>query len=454
MRRLLVVLAVLAAAAVVPVPARAAGLGGYTLSARATPVAIHLFEPIIPIPAQPQVELDLSYSQVGFASGPTGRAVSSLLWPGDGVAYGLPTLIGNPDAAYPLKVDAAHPSGPAQAEQAYGPATAMTAHADEQSSTAATALGKPALPALPAIPVPGITFPSMLVAAESFSSQGTAGVVEGKATATAYATAGSVSLLGGLVKIDGLRAQTEASSDGAEATTEATVSWSSLTLVGQRFAATQSGVASPAGVTPLPQLPADVSRRMADFGLSIEVPRIDETKDGAAASVTGRGLTVTVDTAVLKAKLALGAILDPLVALLPAELRNQLTPWLTVAPKISFIVGSSASEAAATPAFQGATASPAPLSGSTGSDLGFGGGGGGGDSWTGDPLPTSTQTPVLAAGGRDFPVFPGVPWYLFVLGAGLAAGIAYGLRRWVGLVFGGGSCDRGAATGIPNLRER
>ena len=178
MRRVLIVLAGLAATQLVPVPAAAAAeLGGYTLAARATPVAIHIVEPIIPIPADPQLELDLSYSQVSFGSGPTGRAVSSLLWPGDGVAYGLPTLLGNPDVTYPIKVEAAHPSGPEAAEQEYLPGTGMTTQVDEEQAVAAAAIAKPALPMLPAIPVPGLTFPSVLVAIEAFSSQSTASVV-------------------------------------------------------------------------------------------------------------------------------------------------------------------------------------------------------------------------------------------------------------------------------------
>ena len=254
------------------------------------------------------------------------------------------------------------------------------------------------------------------------------------------------------MKIDGLRAETSATSDGTTATTTGKVVWSSFSAMGQTFAATQAGVTSPLGATQLPELPASVSRRLADFGLSIEPPRVEEAKNGAAATVTGRGLTITLDTAVLKDKLSLGGILDPLVALLPAELRNQITPWLAIAPKISFIVGISASEATAAPAFEG---SPLPTPVSTGSTQGSGTGGGstGGGSWTSDPLPEVTQAPVLAAAGRDFPVFPGVPWYLMVLAVGVAAATAFGLRRSLGLLFGGASCDRGADSGIPNLRE-
>jgi len=429
-----------------PAPASAAELGGFTLTAQAAPVAIQIFEPMIPIPAEPQLELNLSYSRATLSSGPTGRAVSSLLWPGDGVAYGLPELAGNPDVIYPVKVEAAHPSGPEEAEQELAPGSGMTAHAGEAAVEAAAAIAKPAVPALP---VPGVPIPPMLVAIESFSSQSTTTVADATANAKAYATAGSISLLGGLVKIDGLRADTEATSNGVDASTAGTVVWSSLTVAGQTFAVSQDGVASPLGTTAVPELPQAVAKRMADFGLTIEVPSVESTKDGAGAVVTGRGLTVTLDTAVMRSKLDLGWLLDPFLALLPADLRTQVMPWLEIAPKIAFILGFSTSQAVATPPFDGGSAPPPVLVGSSGVG-GLGSSTGGGF----DPTPVSTGTALPVAASQEWPVFGGVPWYLFVLGAGMAAAVAYGLRRYVGLMFAAGGCERGAPHGIPNLRER
>jgi hypothetical protein len=299
----------------------------------------------------------------------------------------------------------------------------------------------------------------MLVAAESFSSQSKATVIGDKATATGYATAGSVTLLGGLVKIDGLRVDTEAVSDGAKGTTTATVVWKSLTLAGQTFAANQDAVTSPAGVTALPKLPPDVARRMADFGLGIDLPKVGKTTDATGAKVTGRGLTITLDTAVMRSKLALGSLLDPFLALLPPDLRTQLTPWLNMAPKFVFVLGTATSQSMATPAFQ-AEAPPPPDSGpvgggsGSGSGSGLGGSGSGPSGSTGDAPPATGGTATPIASGRQWPVFPGVPWYLFVLGLALAAATSYGLRRYVALMFAAEGCDLGAANGVPNLRER
>jgi hypothetical protein len=451
-RRLAVVVLVGGAVLAVPGRAGAEGLGGFTLEASATPVAIQIVEPTIPIPAEPQLELNLAYSRAKLASGPTGRAVSSLLWPGDGVGYGLPTLLKNPDAAYPVKVDAAHPSGPKDGKQELAPGSGMVSHADEKSVDASAYLAKPAFPAVPA--VPGVPIPTMLVAVESFASQSTTTVTADKASARSYATAGSVSLLGGLVKIDGLRVDTEASSDGGKGVATGTVAWKSLTLAGLTLAVNQDGVASPAGVTALPKLPPDVAKRLADFGLSIAVPAVTKAADGTGAKVTGQGLTITLDTTVMRGKLELGRLLDPFVGLLPAELRTQLTPWLNLAPKFVFIVGTATSSATATPAFQGGAPPPPPAGGQGSGSGGSGTGGSGPGGSTGDTPPAAGEAPAPVANGRQWPVFPGVPWYFFVLGLGAAAGASYGLRRFAAVMVGPDSCDLGATSGIPNLRER
>jgi hypothetical protein len=452
--RTAIVLSLTGATLALPAPARAAGLGGFTLAAAAAPVAIQIFEPVIPIPAEPQLELNLSYSRARSASGPTGQAVSSLAWPGDGVGYGLPTLLKNPDANYPVKVEAAAPGGPADAKQEYVPGTGMASHADATSVQAAAYLAKPAAPALPALPLSGVTIPSALVGVESFASQSTATVSGNTATATAHATAGSVTLLGGLVKIDGLRTDTQATSDGVRGTGTGTVSWKSLTLVGQTIAVNQDGVASPAGVTALPKLPAGVAGALADLGLRVDVPAVVRTAHGTGAAVTGQGLTVTLDTAVLRGRLGLGSLLDPVLSLLPAGLRTQLTPLLNLGPKLVFILGTASSQATATPAFEGAAAPPAGAgtgpAGGSGSVPGAGSVPvpGAGNA----PVPVETATPVAEI--RQWPAFPGVPWFIFLVGIGLAAAFSYGLRRYVALMFGAGSCDLGASTGIPDLRER
>ncbi|MCW6010033.1 hypothetical protein K1W54_36640, partial [Micromonospora sp. CPCC 205371] len=372
-----------AALLAVPAPAEAgrgwtagvsrADLAGFTLSADAAPVSVQIFEPTIPIPAEPQLELSLSYARAKLSSGPTGQAVSSLMWPGDAVGYGLPELLQNPDATYPVKVDAAHPGGPADAEQEVAPGAAMTSHADGGTVEAAA---HGANHASPALPLPGLPISPVLVAMEGFSSRSKTTVSGDKATAVSYATAGSISLLGGLVKVDGLRADTEAISDGARGTATGTVVWKSLTLAGQKVALNQDGVAAPTGVTKLPALPAELTTRLKDLGLRVDVPAVQRKVDGAAATVTGRGLTVTLDTGALLKRLGLTSLLDPLLALLPADLRTQLVPWLNLSPRLVFVLGTATGQATASPAVA-AEVPPPPARPPPGPGRRGGGGGGG-----------------------------------------------------------------------------
>ncbi|MEJ3747368.1 choice-of-anchor P family protein [Actinomycetes bacterium KLBMP 9797] len=448
--RMLVTVSVGGALLAVPARAAAADLAGFTLAAEAAPIAVQIFEPTIPVPAEPQLELNLSYSRATLSSGPVGRAVSSLMWPGDAVGYGLPELLQNPDATYPVKVDAAHPSGPADAEQEVAPGAAMTSHAEGDAVEAAAHAAKHATPALA---VPGLPIPPVLVAMEGFSSRSKTTVAGDKATAVAYATAGSIALLGGLVKVNGLRADTESVSDGGRGTTTGTVAFQSLTLAGQTVALNQDGLAAPLGTTKLPAVPAALTARLADLGLSIDVPAVGKKGD----RVTGHGLTVTLDTAALLGRLTLTALLDPLLALLPADLRTQLVPWLNLAPRFVFVLGTATSQATATPAVAAEAPPPAaapPAAGSTGDGSQPGGGdagsgvAGGGDA-PAEAGPGDATTPVAS---HEWPVFPGVPWYAFVLGFAVAAAVSFGLRRYAALVFGGADCDLGVPTAVPDLR--
>ncbi|WP_162907894.1 choice-of-anchor P family protein [Allorhizocola rhizosphaerae] len=438
----------------------AAELGGYSLTAQAAPISLHIIDPVIPIPAEPQLELSLSYSRAKAEAGPTGRAVSSFLWPGDVVGYGLPELLKNPDGHYPVKVDAAHPGGPKDAVQEPVPATGtgMKSHADEKVVEASSTMAShstPALPALPGlplpIPAPGLPIPTSLIAMEGVASRSRTEVTADKASATAYSTAGTLSLLGGIIKLHGLRAESSASSDGKTGTSTAKVVWKSITVAGQTFEANEKGITSPAGAVPAPALPAELTKRLAGYGFSIAPPKVDAKNDGATGKVSGQGLTITLDTAVLRTKLGLSLLLDPLLGLLPAEARNQLTPWLNLAPKFVFIMGSASADATASPAYE-----PEPLpptdSGTGGS--GSPGDGGGSTGGTGDGGTGTSEAPPTQVASSGWPIFPGVPWYVIALGVLFAAGAAYGLRGFVGGLFGAGGCDLGAAGGVPNLRER
>ena len=161
---------------------------GYSSSAWAAPVKIEVYEPTIPIPANPQLELELAYSKVEADSGSSlGRA--SWLWPGDSLGEGAKTVIENlglpeelsgPLAAqgYPVQVNASQPSGEAQQADEPFPGSVMRTSAGEKTTVAQVgfspdgevrdgsegkgdqgggAPGVPGLPGLPGVPgVPGV----------------------------------------------------------------------------------------------------------------------------------------------------------------------------------------------------------------------------------------------------------------------------------------------------------
>ncbi len=94
--RLLVVL-IGTATLVVPLGLRAAGeetdLGGYQMSANATAISFIYNQPSFGLPTDPTFELRKVHSLSLTDSGPSGRALSSVAWPGDAAGNADPALI-------------------------------------------------------------------------------------------------------------------------------------------------------------------------------------------------------------------------------------------------------------------------------------------------------------------------------------------------------------------------
>ncbi|MBA2954457.1 hypothetical protein GON03_08995 [Nocardioides sp. MAH-18] len=119
---------------------------GYTADATAAPVRIEIYEPTIPIPANPQLELVLGYSTVEADSGSSqGRA--SWLWPGDSVGEGLKTFVeqvGLPpqlgENGYPVQVNASQPSGTDEQRDEPFPGTVMRTEAGKHTTVAQVGL--------------------------------------------------------------------------------------------------------------------------------------------------------------------------------------------------------------------------------------------------------------------------------------------------------------------------
>lgn len=178
-------------------PAAAAGLPsasadkealdyGYSSEGSAMPIKLEIYEPVIPIPATPQFELNLGYSTVSAdSSGGKGRA--AYFWPGDSIGGGLKTVVENlglpPEIAgpiaeqgYPVQVNSAYPGGPESEVQEPFPGSVSRTRAAEGDVRAAAGFstdcdvdepagsggggggggGLPGLPELPGLPTGGL----------------------------------------------------------------------------------------------------------------------------------------------------------------------------------------------------------------------------------------------------------------------------------------------------------
>lgn len=176
---------------VLPTSASAAAAGdtkppfsGYSSTAWAAPVKVEIYEPTIPIPSNPQLEVELAYTKVEADSG-SSLARSSWLWPGDPVGEGMKTFVeqlGLPpqlgENGYPVQVNASQPSGEAEQVDEPFPGTVMRARADGGTTIAQAGFspdgrvedggdqgdgtggdggGTPGLPGLPGMPeLPGL----------------------------------------------------------------------------------------------------------------------------------------------------------------------------------------------------------------------------------------------------------------------------------------------------------
>ncbi|WP_394617842.1 choice-of-anchor P family protein [Lentzea sp. JNUCC 0626] len=403
-----------------PAPAQAADIGGFTLSAHAAPISVLLHTDLLPVPAEPQGEVHLSYTQTELGSGPIGRSLASSVWPGAAVGTGLPQLLG---FAYPVQANAAHPGGPADQTQPGMRAAAGAAKAESYAGA------KQEVP--------------FLLTADGLSSTSVSSVSTSEARSTAVTSAQTISLLAGLVVLSGVKFESVAVSDGAKGSGTSTFNVAEVTVLGQKFPV-KSPDAPPDGLL----------KALAPLGITLDWPTASSKVEATAATSTSRGLTLTVDVLALRTKLGLGGILDGIVApLLPKE----LVPLLNPLRKMVVIVGDTeavANASAAAPLTPPdvpapgivpppALDAPPPLSPGTPPVAGV------------NP-PAKSVVPVASARTRPRSLldFPGVPALLVLTGLGVAAAGAFGMKSFGTFLLGGAPCPSGHPTGVPDLRVK
>lgn len=160
----------------------------YSTEVSGTPIEIEIYEPTIPIPTTPQLELLFGYTKVE-ATTDTGAGLASYLWPGDSIGQGLKTVVENlglppeisgPIAAqgYPFQVNSNYPSGEESATDEPFPGTIQRTGASPEETFAEIGFssdctsqapdgggggggaggggggGLPGVPGLPELPIP------------------------------------------------------------------------------------------------------------------------------------------------------------------------------------------------------------------------------------------------------------------------------------------------------------
>jgi hypothetical protein len=465
----------------------AEGVAGFSVTSSAAPVTMRFFEPTIPLPVepgQPQFEMTAGFAHTSLAAGPVSRAVSSAFWPGFGVGDGWGTFQGefggDPDSTYPARASAQYPSGPDEEEVELPNGAGMSASARGLDVRAEVDYVSELVPDL--------------IRAGTMRSVTTSTVEDGLAVAGARSVVEELSILGGMVRLDGLRVDLQATSDGVTGEESGTFAVKGLEVLGTEFVVDSEGARvdeeededgerdSPMGA-PL-NMRGDLD--LQDLvGVRVELVNTedgdedDEEGAGAAHEVEGLRITLDFDPLISAAR---DLPIRDVISQLPSEIQEQLLLVLGLTTKVEIGLGSASVASEATEPFDlgggdmpdgfdapdvaemddmpsvgeamGVDRSPPPQTG--------------GDDFA---APETAQPPTAEGGdgtaapevaqqlqpARSVPdLFGGLPPSLVAMMAALIGASAWGLQRLTGAALTGavlgGSCPD-AGDGVPDLRS-
>lgn len=452
--------AVLPVSASAPAASAAGQSFGYSSVVSASPVKMEFYEPTIPIPANPQFELEMGYTKVEADSGSSlGRA--SWLWPGDPVGEGAKTFgeqLNLPpqlfENGYPVQVNSGQPSGePQQADEPF-PGTVMRTSASDTKTIAQAGFspdgqvqdggkdggdeggdagtpGVPGLPTLPGVPsatgmlqqfgqaitggqsaaadspqgesppngLPGLP-PQVagLVDVEGYTSSSQNVVGDGQVTTISRTALGDVTLLGGMVTLDGIVATSTTGSDGSTNTVGGRSVLGGMTVNGQEFSFGPGGYSAGPQQGDAPAIPDQAAAALKQIGVTLTLPKPQLHKKGDTASSTIAALQVEIDASkVMKALHQLP--IDDVINQLPndpQELKSTLQAISGLSPRIVITLGTATTQVETVDGIDVPTDIPDNDPGSTGGSSD--GGASAGPSAAGGSAPSATA-PGPAAGG-------------------------------------------------------
>jgi hypothetical protein len=375
---------------------------GFATEATATPVKLAVFEPVVPIPSEPQAELDIAYTTVQSATGPSATGRASWLWPGDAVGEGCKTFLeafhlgetGLCDDGYPVMVNSQTPGGPEHDHDEPMPGAVMRTSTDAERSIAkvgwspdgkveqrepeegddeGSGEGGGEQPESP-LPVPGdlselgaaITGKQRLepepepngLVPEELAAVVDAGqmtsvseVLTGGDTIRSVATSRlkDVALLNGVIGIDVVKVVSTTTSNGRKATTDLDTRIAGITLAGTPIVLDRRGVRLADQEAPLEGLPADPNEALQQIGVRLVLPKGERSAKAESATAAVEGLRVELDLAVLRKQLDTGPLEDVVSDITKqfpdeaAQLKSAVGALFQVAPKLVLTLGNAAS---------------------------------------------------------------------------------------------------------------
>ena len=185
-----------------------------------------------------------------------------------------------------------------------------------------------------------------------------------KADATATATVGGISMLGGFISIGSITSTADASSDGTTGNVTGSTQVQNVSIAGEQVSITANGIQAPSG-KPLGSLPVSaLNTLLKELGITIAVTNTTDKVSGPSASreLDGLGVQVNLDT--------LDTAANKFASLLPAKLISQLPVAIPNEQLITFYFGRVQVSSTASPAYvasnsgsTGAAPSSAPSTG-------------------------------------------------------------------------------------------
>jgi hypothetical protein len=505
-------------AAPVPLAHAEPAFGGYSTEAKATPLKIEVYEPTLPIPATPQAELDFAYTKVEAASGPTGHGVASWLWPGDPVGEGCKTFVeqlklgdtGLCKDGYPVQVNSETPGEPSKQSDEPFPGSLMRTSADREGvrstvgwsnncdvsepkkeeggdepdlplpegsddplgSLGAAITGKDRTAGADEEPKDECRMPQQLaplVDADGMVSDSRTETVGNTVKAIATSKISNLSLISGLITADSIKVTTTTTANGKRPTASGVTRVVGLELAGTPITVGRDGVQLADQKSKIPGMPDGPEQELAKLGISISLPKPEQSAKGDASEASFGGLQIVIDTRPLRSNLD-GIPFDEITKQIPDDdLKAVVGAAAHLAPKFVITAGNATAESQTVPKidFDLPTVDPGSLNGaatppSSGTTSGTSGGVAAGGA--APALDAGAATAGDAAGdvgalaaepmSAGLPPLASIPGALMVGGLLMATGIGWWLQKIGGLVLGGaGACSHGLETGVPDLRR-